>query len=387
MNTQKTIVILGGGYAGINLIKQLKNEFSGRLNNEIKIILIDKNSFHFKKVKLFKAIVEDNISSLHVPLESYCGSEIEFIQGELTTIQQLDQEITVKLKSDESITIHYDYLVLALGSIVSEVYPNRGGISLCSIQNAQKTREDLLQLISGKEKLRVAIVGGGITGIETSAELLHWLKKEAYNKGISPENIEIMLFNKNQRLLNDLPFKVSQRLQNRLKGLGVSIHHYAEVKEFQQDKVYLADGGMMEADYCIWTVGLKPNPCLKTMGLSLNRDGKIETDSSYHFSHNKNIYAIGDCAFIVDPKTGVAAGMTCKEAIAQAQKLAKIIKDDLKGIQASKHKSMPNLYCIGLGPNDGFVWTQRWGINFTITGKIGAEIREYTWDLASLFFK
>ena len=75
MKNEKTIVVIGGGYAGINLIEALKKEFHEELKRSIRIILVDKNTFHFKKVKLFKGIVNENLSNLNVPLKHYCGSE------------------------------------------------------------------------------------------------------------------------------------------------------------------------------------------------------------------------------------------------------------------------------------------------------------------------
>ncbi|HYK74768.1 MAG TPA: FAD-dependent oxidoreductase [Pseudoneobacillus sp.] len=385
MELQKTIVIIGGGYAGINLITQLKKEFSNQLNKDIKIILIDKNAYHLKKVKLFKAIVEENVNMLHVPLTYYCGPEIEFIQGVLTNIHQQDQKIFLKVETGEEISIHYDHLVLALGSVVKQVSLESGGISLNSIQNARKIREDLInKLHSGINNLRIAIVGGGITGIETSAELMHWLKMEALNQGIPPGNIEIALFNNKDQLLCELPIKISKRLENRLIELGVSIHHHREVTTFQEGKLHFANGEMTNADYCIWTVGVKPHPSLQTLDLTLTEDGKVVTDSSYHCIHNNQIYSIGDCAHIIDPSTGELAGMTCKEAISQAQQLVKIIKGDIQGYRTNVHRTIPTLYCIGLGPTEGMVWTQKWGIDIVISGKIGAKIREYTWNLASI---
>jgi len=87
---------------------------------------------------------------------------------------------------------------------------------------------------------------------------------------------------------------------------------------------------------------------------------------------------------VVDPISGAAAAMSCKEAISQAQRLAKILKAHLQGFQAPPHQTYPDLLCIGLGPNDGFVWAQKWGVDFVLSGKLAEKIREYTWNVASI---
>src|SRR4051812_10149268 len=177
MKNERTMVIVGGGYAGINLIEALKKEFHRELEGKIRIILVDKNTFHFKKVKLFKGIVNENVSDLHVPLKHYCGVAIEFIQGELTAVNPKDQTVHIKRKDGSFLKLDFDRLVLAMGSVLREVDSDRGGISLDSLDGAKEIRKQLLaKMDSPLGKLRLAIAGSGVTGIETAAEVGSWLK-------------------------------------------------------------------------------------------------------------------------------------------------------------------------------------------------------------------
>src|SRR5207249_2787133 len=86
----------------------------------------------------------------------------------------------------------------------------------------------------------------------------------------------------------------------------------------------------------------------------------------------------GDCVHVVDPISGKAAAMSCKEAISQAQRLSKIMKAHLLGFQANSHQTYPDFLCIGLGPKDGFVWAQKWGVDFVLSGKLAEKIRRLT---------
>lgn len=374
----KTIVIIGGGYAGINLIAALKKE----LNEKIRVILVDKNDFHFKKVKLFKGIVNEDVSNLCIPLKQYCGN-IHFIQGELTGINHDAQTINI---TGEDGTIHrqeYDRLVLALGSVLRDVDPSRGGVPLASLENARDIRQQLLKIAaSAKNNLRLAIVGGGITGIETATEVNSWLKDETEKRGI-PKNIEIVLINGSLRLLIEAPVKVSSRLESRLKQHGIQLIHNARAETFVDGEVSFTDGSKRDADLCIWTVGLKPHPSLSTLDIPLTEDGKIKVDPWYRLVGSENIYGIGDCVRAVDPNSGMAAPMSCKESISQAKRLAKILKADMDGKIAPVHENFPDFLSIGLGPEDGLVWAKKWGIDVVFCGKPASKIREYTWELAS----
>ncbi|WHX41292.1 FAD-dependent oxidoreductase [Mesobacillus sp. AQ2] len=378
MMNLKTIVVIGGGYAGINLIAALKKE----LNEKIRVILVDKNDYHFKKVKLFKGIVNEDVSNLCIPLKQYCGN-IHFIQGELTGINQDAQTINI---TSEDGTIHrqeYDQLVLALGSVLREVDSNRGGVPLVSLKNARDIRQQLLKIVvSSKNNIRLAVVGGGITGIETAAEVNSWFKEETKKRGIS-KNIELFLINGSKRLLNEAPVKVSSRLERRLNEHGIQTFHRKRAERFIEGKVSFTDGSKLDADFCIWTVGLKPHPSLSALDIPLTEDGKIKVDPWYRLVGSENIYGIGDCVHAVDPNSGMAADMSCKEAISQAERLAKILRAHMEGHTVPAHQNFPDFLSIGLGPNDGFVWARKWGLDVVFCGKPASKIREYTWELAS----
>lgn len=388
----KHIVILGGGYAGINLLNGLKKEFGPLLGKKVKITLVDKNSFHFRKVLLFKTIVED--ADLKVPLERYCTEGMEYVKGEAIACNHDKKEVTIKIETEQIQTIQYDYLVFALGSVMQEVLSTQGGVTLSNVKAALEIRQKLLSLIQvaraeenskvRRELLRIAIVGGGITGIETSCELCVWLKEEVRKAGLDPDEVEVILFDAKEYVLH--PVKVSERLAYELKKLGITLLSKTRVELFENGQILCTDGTTYAAGECIWTPGVKVNPIIHAFHLPLSNQNQIVVTDTYRVEGYSHIYAIGDCARIIDKKTNQVDGMTCKEAIPQAARLSKILKNEISGIaNFITHKAYPvKLYCISLGPNNGFVWVQKWGLDFIVSGKIGARIRERTWDQASL---
>lgn len=390
----KHIVILGGGFAGINLVNGLIKEFGHSIGKDVKITLVDKNSFHFRKVLLFKMIIEE--ANLKVPLTRYCTNGVEYLKGEVTTFHHTQKTITLKMENEQNNTLQYDYLVVALGSVVQEVSSKLGGITLNSIKAALDIRQKLQSLIlqakaeENKEVrkglLCVAIVGGGITGIETAAELTAWFKKEVQEAGLHSNEVEVILFDSKEHLLRGVPVKVNEKLVKELNRLGITIRSKTKVKQFEDGQILCADGTTYKVGECIWTPGVKVNPFIQTLQFPLTKEHQILVTDTYSIQGYPNIFAIGDCARIIDRKTNQVDGMTCKEAIPQAARLSKILKNEVYGNSHSiTHKAFPiKLYCISLGPDNGFVWAQKWGLDFTISGKMGARIREKTWDQASL---
>ncbi|WP_242220613.1 NAD(P)/FAD-dependent oxidoreductase [Bacillus cereus group sp. BfR-BA-01380] len=390
----KHIVILGGGFAGINLLNGLKKELGHSLGKEVKVTLVDKNSFHFRKVLLFKSVVED--ADLKVPLKRYCTDRMEYIKGEAIACNHSEREIDIKLEDERIRTVQYDYLVLALGSVIQEIPSTLGGTTLSNVQTALDVRQKLLSLIQlaktegnkevRRERLRIAIVGGGITGIETSAEICVWFKEEVQKTGLNPAEVEVILFDSKEHLLRGVPVKVSERLTYELNKIGIKFMSKTRVMKFENGQLLCTDGTTYAAGECVWTPGVKVNPIIQTFHLPLSSGNQILVTDTYCIKGHSHIYAIGDCARVVDKKTNQVDGMTCKEAIPQATRLSKILKNEIYGISNSiTHKAYPvKLYCISLGPNNGFVWVQKWGLDFILSGKIGARIRERTWDQASL---
>lgn len=367
---EKTIVIIGGGYAGLHLLNHLKSVFRQELGRQIRIILIDKNDYHFQKVLLVKAGISEE--TLKIPFSYYCNDGIEFIKDKLEHINSKEKKIKLEYS-----TISYDYLVIAIGSISREAPSEKGGISLSNLENARKVFQNLADWKRSSSKRCISIVGSGITGIETAAEIAGWCIQEGLNQH------KVKLVNKEKRLLSTFPNKVSSRIEAELTKLGVSIIHQQEVDRFDNGQLIFKDGTQEQTDLVIWTIGLRANPLLKHLRLPTSEDGRIKVDEYYEVLETKNIYAIGDAAKI-EMKSTLENTMTCKEAIAQAERLAKIIYADINGGMKTPHTPYPPMACIGLGPEQGLVWAQKWGIDFVIAGKLGKKVRDLTWKQASL---
>lgn len=390
---RKTCIVIGGGYAGIHAVRAILKAWRTRGGKEtLRLILIDKQKEHIRKVLLFKPATTAE-AAIHVPFKELFPEGVEWVQGTVTSMDSQKRKICVQDVQGIIQSFHYDILVAALGSVARTPASDQGGMALADFDSARRIREawqynleKAARESDQQERQRlmtIAVAGAGISGIETAAELAHYARIEVRNKGLLTDDVRIHLYNANERLFPEGPKKVGQKLEKHLSANGVDTIHGCKVLQEKDGILTLSDGHTARAGLCIWTLGLLPNPGLQAMGLPVNPNGYVIVDRSYRVIGAPGVYGIGDCAHITDAASGRTDGKTCKEAIAQAARLGRIIAADLEGRRAPEHESYMDSFCFGLGPEQGMAWTRKWGIDFVITGKLGWTIRKFTWDSAS----
>ncbi|ALC84375.1 MULTISPECIES: NAD(P)/FAD-dependent oxidoreductase [Bacillus] len=385
-----TCIIIGGGHIGLGALKAIKEKTRGIANGRrIRFVLIDKQSGHVRKILLFRpAVCEEDIV---VPWTHYKFFEgVEFVQGAVTFVDSEKKQIQYEDVQGNSVQMSYDLLVVAVGSVARQPDPDQGGISLNDLDTAAVIRErwraNLRQAVresdpkERKQLMTVAVAGAGISGIETAAELVLEMQKEASSLGLNPSDISVYLLSAQERLFMEAPEKVGRKLDQILSESGVTVIYNRKVLGEKAGVVTLSNGDRLSVSLCIWTIGLIPNPALRSMGLPLTSDGQVVVDESYRVQGAPGVYSIGDCTRIVDPKTGKVDRMRCGDGSLQAERLGKVVVADLEGRTAPVHKSMVDVFCMGLGENRGLVWGNKWGMNMILTGKIAWKIRKVAWD-------
>lgn len=387
-----TCVVVGAGYAGIHAVKEIRKTFKDKVNKHpLRLILIDQNPYHLRKVLLFKPAVTNE--DIKIPLIKMFPDGVEIVQATVKKIKAGEKKLLYQDAMGNENAMNYDILVMAAGSVVRQPDREQGGMPLATLDSALKIRgawlanmKQAVTATSTKERERlmtVAIAGAGISGMETAAELAHYIRKDAEQLGLDPEAVKINLYNTNKRLFQDGPAKVGIKLERILQDSGIKVIHGSRVLRETEGELTLVSGETLPVGLCVWTLGLLPNPMMRDIGMPVTEEGFVIIDSSYRVQDTQVIYSIGDCARVVDPHSGRADGMTCKEAIAQAARLSKILLADLEGQFAPAHTSYMDFFCIGLGPEKGLTWVHKWGINIIITGKLGWRIKKYIWDFAS----
>lgn len=388
-----TCVVVGGGFAGIHAVKAILKAFEGhKAGRPLRLILIDKQPYHLRKVLLFRPAA--GAGDITVPWQRILPEGSHFVQGTVLNVESRNKQLVYRDVEGNEQLVDYEVLVIAVGSVARQPETERGGIALTDPEAAKRIREQWLENIrlaaletTMEERRRLmtaAVAGAGITGIETAAELAYAMRAEAMTRGLDPAVVKVHLLNSRERLFLEGPAKVGRRLEQQLAECGVIVHHRRTAMREKGGRLLLSEGTPLPTGLTIWTLGLVPNPALRSMSLPLAEDGRILVDECYRVREATGVYSIGDCAYIVDPASGKVDRMTCKEAIPQAQRLGDIVSADIAGLPAPRHKGVIDSFTVGLGPNRGVMWTRKWGIDMIVTGKLAYKIKTFLWDYASM---
>ncbi|WP_019419585.1 FAD-dependent oxidoreductase [Paenibacillus sp. OSY-SE] len=139
-----TCIVIGGGYAGINAVKALQQAFANKANGKsLRLILINKEPHHFRKVLLFKPPAGEADSAL--PLTSLFPEGVQLLQGTVTANEGKVRSLIYMDTSGNQLTLSYDVLVVAAGSIIRQAAPEQGGIALNSLEVAASIRESMVK--------------------------------------------------------------------------------------------------------------------------------------------------------------------------------------------------------------------------------------------------
>ena len=355
----QNIVIVGGGAGGLELATHL-----GRAKLK-SVTLIDRERTHLWKPLLHEVAtgtLDDGVDALSY--RAHCARVgIRFHLGEVIGMDRERRELLLApmLGAHGEEVLHarrvaFDTLVFAVGA-----HSNDFGISgvrehchsLDSSAQAQAFHLELLnrflhvQEEGGEdERVTVAIVGAGATGVELAAELFnaaemlaHYGVERAGRKGL-----RVVLIEAAGRVLPALPEAMSQRAQVVLEKLGVELHLDTAVQRIEAGRVLTKDGAVFAADLIVWAAGIQAPAFLACLGLPVNRINQLEVEADLRVKGADTIYALGDCAYLREaPSSAAPAGRLVPPRAQAAHQMAKylahaLIAHERKGSGASAMK-------------------------------------------------
>jgi len=317
--TRKTqILVVGGGAGGLELATRLGRKY-GRAKHDI--ILVERNRTHIWKPLLHEVATGALDANLdEVGYRSHCHRwGYRFFNGTLesvdTTAQRIDLAPVLDERGDEIIARHslrYDYLVLGIGSVTND-FGTPGVAENCIFLDgraqADRFRERLLDHClrvsramvadpAADAHVRIAIVGGGATGVELAAELFNAAHALGYYglEVFDESRLEVTLIEAGPRILPALPEKLAAAAHAELEKLGVRVLTGAQVTEATPDAILTKSGERIAADLRVWAAGVKGAPLAgEAPGLERNRAGQFVVGPTLQTS-DPRVFAIGDCA-------------------------------------------------------------------------------------------
>lgn len=312
----KTIVIVGGGAGGLELATSLGEKLGRR--QKAHIILIDRNSVHLWKPLLHEVAtgsLDDDIDAVSYRAHAK-NHHFEFQQGTLVAVDRESKAVRLAPIYNDSQellvaerTISYDMLVLAIGS-KSNDFGTPGVAEHCIFLDSseqakifhQRMMELFLKFANNNEKeVHIAIVGGGATGIELSAELYNTAKHlHHYGFGkLNNTSLKITLLEAGPRVLPALSERISTAAEKELRGLGVDVRTNTAVTQAVENGLITKDGQTIQADLMVWAAGVKASEITQQFGFTTNRLNQIEVKDTLQTTVDDNVYVIGDCAALM----------------------------------------------------------------------------------------
>lgn len=313
----KKIVIVGAGVAGLHCAQRLAK----KAPENVRITLVDSSDVHVLKADLYevatafnKEITDECMVQLKAavatPIVSLVDPErVHFVQDSVLAIDARNK--TVKLKKNKA--LHYDILVLALGSVTNFFKVTgieKHSFPLKTVREALTINCHLDGLFHEQWKskkirpIHLTIGGGGATGVEMASELYSSLKKLCKKYKFPHGKVHVQLIQSGQDL-GGLDSKGTDQILNRLERMGVCVYRGFRIKKVTEDKVLMLDAKnkfkTLPNSMLIWTAGVSVHPVVAALG-DPKKGGAVEVSPTLEAKKYPAIFAAGDNAFLEDPR-------------------------------------------------------------------------------------
>ncbi len=326
--SNKRIVIIGAGFAGLSAVKKLKTK-------PVQVVLIDKNNYHTFQPLLYQVAtggLESN--SIGYPIRRIIkrGKNLFFRMAEVTRI--VPQQNLIETSIGE---LSYDYLIVATGSspnfynledkkdnlLVLKTIPQALDMRSYIIQNFESAL--LAESIETEEEiLNLVIVGGGPTGVELAgalAEMKKFILPAEYPE-IDFSKMHIYLIEASDRLLSVMSVQASEKAFVYLKKLGIKIHLKSTVTDYDGKYVYYSNNEKILSETIIWTAGVKGNLVQGLTDLA-ERANRLQVNEFGQTNSYQNVFAVGDIALMTSEDYPKGHPMLATVAIQQGKTVAK----------------------------------------------------------------
>lgn len=330
----RNVIILGAGFAGVGTALELSRHLPAQ--GDISVTLIDKNACHtftpglYEVATAYDPNMRTNMAQekkvleevLCIPLdEIFYHKRIKILRSGVRTVDIGSR--TIELANGT--VLPFDVCVFALGLETSFFHvegADRFTLPIKTIADALTIRMRLQQLMNeGSHGDRhIVVVGGGFTGVETVAELCSCVKKLCKDCMLPARAMKLTLIEGQQTILSGSEPALIKKAQERLESLDVVLRTGTRTTKVTQKSVILDSGEELPADLVIWSTGVEAGEPLRNLqGLEKDAKGRIMANEFLQAKGCDDIFAIGDNASFLDPKTQKPAPGTAYVAEEQAR--------------------------------------------------------------------
>lgn len=334
------VLILGGGFAGVETARHL--EKLTRRRDDVEIWLVSRENF-----TLFTPLLPEVCSGqlearhcvtalraqLHRPSSWAVTAEVEAIDLDA-------KQVSVTGGDGDPHRLNYDSLVIALGGETA-TFGIEGiteyAVGMKTLADAFALRNRIIEMLERAEletdvaeraaQLTFVVGGAGFSGVETAGEIEDFIRRvrRRYYPKIGEREARGHIIELKDRVLPEMPLDMGEYAATKLRERGFEIHLGTPMKEVHEDGVVIGDGQLIPSRTVVWTGGVQPAPIVRESGIDVDKGGRAITDPTMATKRD-GVWAIGDCALIPDvQREGSFHAPTAQNAVREAKRLARNI--------------------------------------------------------------
>ena len=365
----KRILIAGGGFGGLYAARSL--ERIATVCGARVTLINDANYMLYTPLLPGAAGATLDPRHVVVSLRSQLP-RTELLIGKVTGADPQNGVLCVNRIDGEQITLGYDQLLVALGS-VSRMVPIPGlaehAMGLKSLSDATALRNQILICLDIAESLEdplrraeylsFVFIGAGYAGIEGLAELqdfaCHAIKLYPRCRA---QGMRWVLIEARERIVPEVPQSLSAFVQRELLGRGIEVNTGTTLAAVTSSRAALSSGEQIPARTVVWTAGVQPSPATASLGLPLDDSGRIVTDREMRVVGLSGVWAIGDCAGVPNPaRRGEPCPPTAQHAIRQGRLVARNICAAIEHLKVRPFRYRTTGMVVELGHNKAVAMT------------------------------
>jgi NADH dehydrogenase len=403
------VVILGGGFAGVTTAERLEKQF--RDDPTVSFTLVSEtNSWLF--TPMLVEVAASGLEPTHIttPLRTSL-KRTRVLRSKVTSIDLEARRVQLSEEGPQS-GLHYDHLVLALGSVSN--YSGNGALAenareFKTLSDAMRIRNHVIDVFERADAepdperrralLTFVVAGGGFSGAELAGGLNDFARgMTADYPSLSTADLRIILVHSRERILPELSESLANYAVQRMHERGVTLKLNMRVTDARPGLVTLSSAEEVATETFVWTAGATPNPILQELPIRHDERGAVLVDRTLALPGYRNVWALGDCASVPNTATGKTCPPTAQAATGQAAFLAKNIRASVLGrrLKPFRFQSFGSLCVVGhhtacaeilgLKFSGLFAWLLWRGVYLTKLPSLERKVRVLTdWTL-ELFF-
>jgi NADH dehydrogenase len=337
MNPTQRILIIGGGFAGVYTALHLDKALAGEPRVEVTLLCSE-------NFMLFTPMLHEVAASDLAPTDIVCSlrrlfRHVQFLEADVEKIDLSTRRVSVAYGGgNKHRDLEYDYLVIAAGSennFFGSAELETNSVTMKTLTDAMLLRNRIIAgmenaSIETDEKMRRAmltfvVAGGGFAGVETIGAVNDFVRDALrWYPALREEEVRFVLVHPKEVILPELGESLGRYAQKKLADRKVEILINTHVQSYADGLVGLDKGDSILAFTLIWTAGVTPGKLIADLPCK-KEHGRLVVNENLEIPDQPGVWALGDCAWALDPATGKPFPTTAQHAVRQGKVVARNI--------------------------------------------------------------